>query len=223
LAVASVVAVLGVPAVELPIGEPAQAPPAMNTVVPGESVGTVVEPSLENSEPASTTGETGVIPVETEGLETPTSDPTVGGDIGAVSEVAGVPVTAETALTPDSTTVGTGSSEPATGSTAEPSTYGTPGTSSAEPFGAVSPAGEYSQGTGNWPGSDDGTSGPGQSDATPGKVESGQPTGGNDGGPATDGPPSSPPQHSQAAEPGTGGPENSARPDHAGGGRHKKM
>jgi RNA polymerase sigma factor (sigma-70 family) len=221
LAVASVVAVLGVPAVELSIGDPAQAPPEMNSVVPGESAGTVVEPSLENSEPASTTEETVVTPVETEGLETPTSDPTVGGDIGVVSEVAGVPVTTETTLTPDSTTEGTVTSEPASGSTAEPGTYGTPsGTSSPEPFGAGSPAGEYSQGTGNWPDSDDGTSGPGRSDAAPGKVESGQPTGG--GGPAIDGPPSSTPEHSQAAEPGTRGSENSARPDHAGGGRHKK-
>jgi hypothetical protein len=219
LAVASMVAVLGVPGVERSAGEPAQAPPGINTVVPGDrnlsGAGTVVEPSLENNEPASTTEDAGVTPVETEGLEMPTSDPTVGGDIGVVSDVAGVSVTAETTLTPDS------------GSTAEPGTYGTPsGTSSAEPFGAGSPAGENAQGTENWPGSDDGTSGPGQSDVAPGKSEPGQPTGGSGGGPATDGQPSTqpstPPKPSQAADPGTRGPENSSRPAHAGGGRHKK-
>jgi hypothetical protein len=224
LAVAGVVAVLGVPAVELPIGESVQAPPVMNTVVPGDrnlsgESGTVVEPSVEISEPASTTEETGVTPVETEGLETPTSDPTIGGDIGVVSEDAGVPVTAEgteTTLTPDSTTGSTGSPTPASESTAEPgTTYGTQ-------TGTPSPAADYAQGTENWPGSDDGTSGPGRSEAAPG-----QPPGGDGGGPATDGlpsaQPSAPPKPSQATDAGTRGPGHSARPEHAGGGRHKKM
>ena len=241
LAVASVVAVLGVPAVERSIGEPAQAPPEMNTVVPGdrnlsgEPAATVVDPTLENSEPAATTEETGVTPVETDGLETTTSDPAVGGDLGVVSEDAGVPGTAEvvgTTPTPDSMTgvEGTGSPAPASGSTAEPgTTFGThSGTPSAAPFGAGSPAAEYAQGTENWPGSDDGAGGPGRSDAALGKNEPGQPAGGSGGGgPATDEQPSTqpstPPKPSQAADPGTRGPGNSARPAHAGGGRHKKM
>jgi RNA polymerase sigma factor (sigma-70 family) len=229
LAVAGVVAVLGVPAVELSIGEPAQAPPEMNSVVPGDrnlsgdSAGTVAEPSLDDGEPASSTEESSVTTVETEGLETPTSDPTIGGDIGVVSEDAGVPVTAEgpeTTLTPDSTTGSTGSSTPTSGSTAEPgTTYGTQtGPPGPAPFGAGSPAADYAQGTENWPRSDDGTSGPGRSDAAPG-----QSTGGDGGEPSTDVQPSTPPRPSQAADPGTRGPGNSARPAHAGGGRHKKM
>ena len=230
LAVASVVAALGVPVVELSIGQPAQAPPEMNSVVPGDlnpsgdSAGTVAEPSLDGSVPASTTEEA---VVETEELLTPTPDPTASGELGVVSGSVGVPVTTDvSALTPTpvSTTGSTESTAPASGSTAEPGTaYGSPSaTPGPEPFGADSPASEYAQGTENWPGSDDGTSGPGRSDSAPGKTESSQPAGG-DGGSATGGKPSAPPAPSQAADPGTKGPGNSARPEHAGGGRHKKM
>jgi hypothetical protein len=188
----------------------------MNSVVPGDlnpsgdSAGTVAELSLDSSVPASTTEEA---VVETEELLTPTPDPTASGELGVVSGSVGVPVTTDvSALTPTpvSTTGSTESTAPASGSTAEPGTaYGSPSaTPGPEPFGADSPASEYAQGTENWPGSDDGTSGPGRSDSAPGK---------------TGGKPSAPPAPSQAADPGTKGPGNSARPEHAGGGRHKKM
>jgi hypothetical protein len=231
LAVASVVAALGVQAVELSIGQPAQAPPEMNSVVPGDlnpsgdSAGTVAEPSLDSSVPASTTEEAVVTTVETEGLLTPTPDPTASGELGVVSGSVGVPVTTDVyAPTPVSTTGSTETPAPASGSTAEPgTTYGSPSaTPGPEPFGADSPASEHAQGTENWPGSDDGTSGPGRSDSAPGKTKSSQPADG-DGGSATGGQPSAPPAPSQAADPGTKGPGNSARPEHAGGGRHKKM
>ena len=232
LAVASVVAALGVPAVELSIGQPAQAPPEVNSVVPGlnpsgDSAGTVAEPSLDSSVPGSTTEEAVVTTVETEGLLTPTPDPTASGELGVVSGSAGVPVTTDaSALTPTpvSTTGSTGSPAPAAGSTGEPGTAnGSPSaTPGPEPFGADSPASEHAQGAENWPGSNDGTSGPGRSDSAPGKTKSSQPAGG-DGGSATGGQPSAPPVPSQAADPGTKGPGNSARPEHAGGGRHKKM
>ncbi|HEX6339131.1 MAG TPA: sigma-70 family RNA polymerase sigma factor [Jiangellaceae bacterium] len=237
LAAASVVAVLGVPAVELSIGEPAQAQPGTGAVAPadrttsGESAGTSAEPYLETNDPLSTTEEALSTPVEAEGLDTSTSDPAVSGDLGVVSEDSAVPVTTDVAeLAPDSTTGSTETPAPTPSSTAGPATAdGTPtGTPSATPFGASGPAAENAQGMENWPGSDDGTSGPGRSDAVPGKSESSDPLGHSDGvGSATGGQPSAqpstPPKPSQAADPGTRGQGKSARPAHAGGGRHKKM
>jgi hypothetical protein len=181
LAVASVVAVLGLP-VQPFLGEPDDSRPAPTTVVPGDDATTSqpattpMAPELVGSEPEPTAEEPlgEGLPAEGSTDDAPLSDTALSGETatldGSVDASAGTEPSG--ALIPTETPL----ADPTGLDGSEDSAGGGAGSPAPRPFGDGAPATGNGQGADNWPENDDGTTSPGQSGGSKGQESGGAPT-----------------------------------------------